>query len=340
MKVLFIGGSGVISTASTRLAVDRGLDLWLLNRGKSASPIGNVQTITADINDPASARTALSGHSWDAVVQWIAFSPADIERDIELFRGKTKQYIFISSASVYEKPPSHYLITESTPRVNPYWEYSRQKIASEERLLRAFREEAFPGVIVRPSLTYGDTLIPLAINSWQKSWTAVDRLRRGLPVIVPGDGTSLWTVTHNSDFALGMVGLLGSRESLGNDFHITSDEVLTWNDIYLQTAHAAGVEQPRLIHIASDFITACLPGEIGSLHGDKSASAVFDNTKIKKLVPNFLPRMTYSKGIEKTLSWFKADPSRQQIDEPANKIWDKIIHGYEQGLQTAKQELL
>lgn len=336
MKVLFIGGSGIISTASTALAVERGLEIWLLNRGRSATPAG-VKVLTADIGDAAAARAALEGHMWDAVVQWIGFGPEAVERDIALFRGRTKQYVFISSASAYQKPAAHYLITEQTPLVNPYWDYSRKKIACEERLMRAYREEGFPAVVVRPSLTYGDTQVPLVMNSWPKSWTAVERMRRGAPVIVPGDGNSLWTVTHNSDFALGLVGLLGKDAAVGEAFHITSDEVLTWNDIFLQTARAAGVEHPRLTHIASDFLTVCLPDSIGTLYGDKAVSSVFDNTKIRGMVPDFRPRVRYAEGIQRTIAWFDEDPARQQIDAEASAVWDKLIGAYEEGLARARE---
>jgi nucleoside-diphosphate-sugar epimerase len=335
MKVLFIGGSGLISTASTRLALDSGIELWLLNRGRSAVPAGT-HSLVADISDRAATTAALVLHEWDAVVQWIAFDPAAIERDLELFRGRTKQYIFISSASAYQKPAKNYLITESTPLENPFWDYSRNKIAAEERLLQAVGD-GFPGVIVRPSLTYGDSQVPLILNSWEKSWTAVHRMRRGLPVIVPGDGSSLWTITHNSDFAKGLVGLLGRADTIGEDFHITSDEVLTWNDIYHLTAEAAGVSNPELVHIASDFIVSCLPGEAGSLYGDKGVSCVFDNAKIKKFVPEFAATTSYAEGIKQTIAWFDADPKRQQIDEVANANWDKVLAAYSCGQATARE---
>ena len=338
MKVLFIGGTGLISTASTALALQQGIDLWLLNRGQSAPlPVG-AKALTADLGDPAALQTALAGHTWDAVVQWVGFVPADIERDLTLFRKRTKQYLFISSASAYQKPVTHYLITESTPLANPYWDYSRQKIACEERLLRAVREEDFPAVIVRPSLTYGDTQVPLAINSWEKSWTAVDRMRRGLPLIVPGDGSSLWTITHNTDFAQGLVGLLGHAQAIGHAFHITSDEVLTWNQIYRQTAEAAGVDAPNLVHIATDFVTACLPDQQGGLEGDKAVSAVFDNTKIKRFVPGFVARTLFAEGIRRTVAWFDAEPSRRRIDAAATAAWDKLIAAYEHGLAAAKKD--
>ena len=336
MKVLFIGGTGVISAASTKLAVERGIELWLLNRGQSEVPAG-CRSVKANIHDVAETRKALEGHEWDAVVQWIAFSPDDIERDIALFRGRTRQYVFISSASAYQKPAHSHLITESTPLVNPFWDYSRAKIACEERLRRAWAEEEFPGVIVRPSLTYGDTLVPLVIDSWTKSWTAVERMRKGKPVIVPGDGNSLWTITHNSDFAVGLVGLLGQARAVGEAFHITSDEVLTWNDIYRLTAEAAGVSEPKLMHIASDFIVECLPGEAGSLFGDKAVSAIFDNAKIKSFVPDFATRTPYAEGIRRTVEWFDAEPSRQVIDTEADAAWDKVIVSYECGLTAARE---
>lgn len=338
MKVLFIGGTGLISTASTALALQQGIDLWLLNRGQSAPLPAGAKSLTADLGDRAALQTALAGHTWDAVVQWVGFVPADIERDLALFRKRTKQYLFISSASAYQKPVTHYLITESTPLANPYWDYSRQKIACEERLLRAVRDDDFPAVIVRPSLTYGDTQVPLAINSWEKSWTAVDRMRRGLPLIVPGDGSSLWTITHNTDFAQGLVGLLGHAQAVGHAFHITSDEVLTWNQIYRQTAEAAGVDAPNLVHIATDFITACLPDQQGGLEGDKAVSAVFDNTKIKRFVTGFVARTRFAEGIRRTVAWFDAEPARRQIDATATTAWDKLIAAYERGLAAAKKD--
>jgi nucleoside-diphosphate-sugar epimerase len=261
-------------------------------------------------------------------------TPADIERDLALFRGRTRQFVFISSASAYQKPVTHYLITESTPLANPFWEYSRNKIACEERLMRAYREERFPVTIVRPSLTYGDTVVPLVVNSWLKSYTAVDRMRRGQKLIVPGDGTSLWVVTHNSDFAKGFIGLLGHQQALGHAFNITTDEVLTWNQLYQIVGAAAGVE-PKLIHIPSDFMAACLPEEQGTLLGDKSVSVVFDNAKIKRFVAGYCATTTFAQGIRRTLQWFDADPARRQIDADANTSWDKIITSYEKGLSEA-----
>jgi len=335
MKVLFIGGTGIISSASTALAVERGIELTLLTRGKRDLPRG-VRALNEDINSP-SVGARLVNEKFDAVVDWIGFTPDQIERDIALFRGRTRQFIFISSASVYQKPQTHYLMTESTPLANPHWDYSRNKIACEERLMKAYREEGFPITIVRPSLTYGETLVPLVMNSWaEMSYTAVDRMMRGHKLVVPGDGTSLWVITHNTDFAKGFVGLLGHQQAIGHAFHITSDEVLTWNQIFRIVGRAAGVE-PKIVHIPSDFISACVPEKEGSLLGDKSVSVVFDNSKIKRFVPEFRATTSFSQGIRKSLAWFDADPSRKKIDHEMNARLDKLIAGYEKGMAEAVQ---
>ena len=289
MKVLFIGGTGIISTASTRLAVEQGIDLTLLRRGRRIADLPkDIRTITADMADEAAVAEALGGSTFDAVVDWIAFTPADIERDIRLFRGRTKQYIFISSASAYQKPVGHYLITESTPLANPYWQYSRNKIACEERA-----DEGLP----RRGLSHHHRA-PFA-DLWRdadhagREQLGRNRTRRwtvcaaGKKVIVPGDGSSLWVITHNSDFAKGLVGLLGHPQAIGNAFHITSDEVMSWDQFYTHHGEAAGVEA-QLMHIPSDFLAACMPEEMGSLTGDKSVSVVFDNSKIKRFVPGVL----------------------------------------------------
>lgn len=335
MKILFIGGSGVISRAATEQTLAAGHELWLLNRGRRR-PIEGVRSLVADLADLGSVRAALAGHTWDVVVQWVAFAPADIRRDLELFRATTRQYIFISSASVYQKPLAHYLITESTPRANPHWEYSRLKIACEQELEAAHQATGFPGVIVRPSLTYGDDQVPLVLNAWNQSWTTIDRMRRGAPVIIPGDGSSLWTITHNTDFAQGLIGLFGLPATHGHAFHITSDEVLTWNQIFFQAAQAAGVRAPKFVHIPSDFIIACVPAVEGTLLGDKAVSAVFDNTKIKRFVPGFTARMSFAAGIRRTVTWFDADPARQQIDDATNLRWDKLAAVYASACADAK----
>ncbi len=312
MRVLFIGGTGIISTACTRLSAARGIEVTLLTRGQHVADLpAGVHTLQADVDDAAATARALGDAKFDAVVDWIAFTPAHVERDLELFRGRTRQYVFISSASAYQKPPADYLITESTPLANPYWQYSRDKIACEDFLMKAYREEAFPVTIVRPSLTYGETQIPLAVNSWPKSFTAVDRMRRGKKVIVPGDGTSLWVITHNSDFAKGLVGLLGNGQAIGNAFHITSEEAMTWDQYYRLTAEAAGAEA-KIVHIPSDFIAACYPDKLGGLVGDKSVSVVFDNSKIRRFVPGYRATTPFREGIRRTIAWFDADLHRDR----------------------------
>jgi len=335
MKVLFIGGTGIISTACTALAAQRGMDLTLVTRGQKLAqqlPRG-VRSLVADVNDLALAQK-LEGQSFDVVVDWIAYAPADIERDLKLFRGRTRQFVFISSTSAYQKPPAHYLLTEATPLANPYWEYARNKIACEERLMQAYRDEGFPVTIVRPSLTYGETSIPLVLNSWQKPYTAVDRMLRGKQMLVPGDGTSLWVVTHNTDFAKGLVGLLGQQQAAGEAFHITSDEVLSWNQLFRIVGAAVGVE-PKLVHIASDSIAACIPEKRGTLLGDKSVSVVFDNSKIKRFVPEYSATTAFADGVRQTLAWFNADPARKQIDDRLNATMDKLVTAYEQGMSQA-----
>lgn len=337
MKVLFIGGTGIISTACTQLALARGFHVTVLNRGQREGLRGPEQ-IVADINDPRAAAAALGDQRWDAVVDFISFAPGEIEQRIALFRGRTGQYIFISSASAYQKPLAHYLATESTPLVNPFWDYSRNKIACEERLQRALQEEAFPMTIVRPSFTYGDTIVPLTLNSWPKTFTAVARMRQGKPVIIPGDGLTLWTMTHNTDFAKALVGLLGHQGAMGHAFHITSDEALTWNQIYEEVAAAAGVAQPKFVHIATDFIRACLPATTGGLLGDKANCALFDNSKIKRFVPDFVATTRFRDGIKRTLAWFDAEPERQEIDHENDAQFDRLIAAYERGLAAARKE--
>ena len=297
MNILFIGGTGNISTACTQLALKRGYSLTLLNRSLRSSVQG-VETLAVDITDIAGVADKLKGRHFDAVVDFIAYHPSDIESRIGLFRGKTDQYIFVSTASAYQKPLENYLITEKTPLSNPFWDYSRSKIACEAMLMQAYDKEAFPVTIVRPSLTYGDTSIPLAVNS---GYTSINRLRTNKPLIIPGDGLSLWTITHNSDFAKGLVGLC-------------------------------------FIHIASDLIAACIPTFAGSLLGDKSHSAVFDNTKIKRFVPEFESTTSYSEGIVRSIAWFDADPKRAKSDDKASALSDKLIQVYERGFAAAVAE--
>src|SRR5215212_4934217 len=325
MKVLFIGGTGFISAAVSRLAVDEGLDLYLLNRGlRGAAPPG-AHGLTADINQPEEVRAALSGLQFDVVVNWIAYTPEDIERDLSLFRGRVGQYVFISSAAAYQKPPAHYVITEETPLVNPFWDYARGKIACEERLKRAYAGEGFPATIVRPSHTY-ETNFPVAVGGGG-TYTLADRMRKGLPIIVHGDGTSLWTLTHSEDFARGFLGLLGNSEAVGQTFHITSDEVQTWEQIYRTIAETLGVE-PNIVHVPSDFIARVVPRLAGTLHGDKKWSAVFDNGKIRKFVPGFRAAVSFREGIRRTLAWFEADERRRRVDESLREEMDLIVSSY------------
>jgi len=331
MRILLIGGTGIISTACTRLALARGHEVTMLNRGQSAGLPGTLR-LTADYQDEAALQTALAGKTWDVVVNFRAYSPEDVARDVARFAGRVGQYFFISSASAYQRPVRHYLVTESTPLENPLWAYSREKIAAEDVLNRAFRERQFPAVIIRPSLTYGETQVTLAVNSWTRSYTAVDRMRRGRPVIIPGDGSSLWTITHNTDFAKGLVGLFGCAAANGEAFHITSDEVMTWDQYYAAVAHAAGVERPEFVHIASDFLVAAAEEFRGSLVGDKACSVVFDNAKIRRFVPGFACTTPYPAGIAQTIAWFDADPARRQIDETYNALIDRIVAAYQTGL--------
>ena len=330
MKILFIGGTGLISSACSELAIKNGHELYILNRSISKRyplPRG-ANHLTADIHgDIQELKRTFQNHEFDSVVDWIAYTPQDIERDIELFSNRTRQFVFISSASAYQKPPARYLITEETPLENPYWQYSRDKIACETRLVEEFNKNKFPITIIRPSLTYGPSQIPLSVGSWQHPYTVIDRIRRGKELIVPGDGTSLWVLTWNGDFAVGLMGLLGNPTALGEAFHITSDEVLTWNQIYNELFQALGTET-RIIHIPSDLIAAYWPHADGSLIGDKANSAVFDNSKIREFVPNFNCEVTWAEGVRRAIAWHDADPSRQSIDEEANQTWDRIIAAY------------
>jgi nucleoside-diphosphate-sugar epimerase len=335
MKALFIGGTGLISSAVSRCAVQRGIELSLLNRGQRGEffPRG-AQQIVADHRDRKAVKEALRGRSFDVVADWIAYTPEQAAVDIELFSGLVGQYIFISSASVYQKPATHFPITESTPLANPYWQYSRDKIACEELLMREYREKGFPVTIVRPSHTYGVTQIPAAVGSWIHPWTLVDRMRKGKTVIVPGDGTSLWTMTHNSDLARGFVGLMGNVHAIGHPFHITSDEVLTWDQIYGLIGAAAGA-RPKIVHIASDFITAFNPEEGAGLIGDKAHCGIFDNSKIKTFVPGYVATVPFAEGIRESVRWFENHPERCTIDEAFNALSDRIIQAHQSGLAAA-----
>jgi nucleoside-diphosphate-sugar epimerase len=327
MKALFIGGTGLISSACAERAIASGWELAVLTRGVSRKypvPEG-AEHLTGDVHgDPRALERLLRGRSFDVVADWLAYCPEDVERDLALFGGRTGQFIFISSASAYQKPPDHYRITEETPLANPHWLYSRDKIACERRLMEEFRRSGFPVTIVRPSLTYGPSQIPLCVGSWQHPYTVIDRMRRGRPVIVPGDGTSLWVVTWNADFAVGFCGLMGNPRAVGEAFHITSDEVLTWNQLYRETARAAGAEA-RLVHVASDLLVAHDPELEGTLLGDKIHSVVFDNGKIRSCVPEFAPKVAWAEGVRRALAWFDAQEERRTVDAEADRKWDRIL---------------
>ena len=336
MKALFIGGTGNISTPVSRLAVERDIELYHLNRG-NRPVVPRVESLRADLNDPDEVRKVLEGHTWDVVVNWIAYTPADVQRDVDLFEGRTGQYIFISSASAYQKPPVNPVITESTPLRNPVWQYSRDKIACEDLLVKLYRERDFPMTIIRPSHTYY-SVIPVSLGGWEE-FTIIDRMRKGLPVVVHGDGTSLWTMTHAEDFAMGFVGLMGNFRAIGEAFHITSDEVLTWNQIYQAVALAATGMEAELVHIPSDFIADYadnkgFPSVRGTLLGDKSHSAIFDNTKIKRLVPGFQARIPFGEGIKGTITWFDANPARQVVSDVTNRFLDGVIKAFRKGIDS------
>jgi nucleoside-diphosphate-sugar epimerase len=320
LSVLFIGGSGIISSACSRLAVERGIDLVVLNRGSSDQrPLPPETTVLrADVRDPAAVREALGDREFDAVVDWVAFTPEHVRADLELFRGRTGQYVFISSASAYQTPPARLPVVESTPLRNPFWQYSRNKIACEDLLVAAYRDEGFPATIVRPSHTYDRTLVP-----FHGGWTVLGRMRQGREIVVHGDGTSLWTLTHHADFAKGFVPLLGHPRTLGEAFHITSDDVLTWNQIAWALADAAGV-QPRIVHVPSDAIAAADPDWGAGLLGDKSHSMVFDNAKLRAVVPDYVATIPFEVGAREIVAWYDEDPTRQRVDPDLDALMDRL----------------
>ena len=326
MRVLYIGGTGIISSACAELALERGIDLHLLVRGQSPRPVPRgAKVLHGDIRDPTSARQALGQLTFDAVVSFISFLPEQVQADVELFGGRTAQYIFISSASAYKTPVDNWPITESTPLHNPYWQYSRDKIACEELLIRAWRTEGFPATIVRPSHTYDRTLLPF--DPYRSGYTVLHRLRQGKPVVVHGDGTSLWVLTHSRDFARGFVGLLAHPKAIGETFHITSDEVLTWNEIFGCVARAAGVT-PRLVHVPSDLIAREHAAWGAGLLGDKTHSVIFDNTKIKRFVPEFKATIPFARGAEEIVDFYARNPTFEPVDPAVDALMDRLVERF------------
>ena len=321
MRILFLGGTGIISSAAGRRLAERpDVELTFFLRGRSSREIPpGVEVVTGDLRDRNAVSAQLGSRRFDVVVNFIAFTPAHVEADIELFRGKIGQYVFISSASAYQTPPARLPVTESTPLKNPFWAYSRDKIACEDVLTRAYRELDFPATIVRPSHTYDRRTLPV-----HGGYTVIERMRRGKPVVVHGDGTSLWTLTHHADFARGFVGLLGHPYSLGEAFHITGDEWLSWNEIFRLTAQAAGVE-PKVVHVPSDLIAKEDPAWGAGLLGDKAYSMMFDNSKIRRLVPDFNCPIPFAQGVREVVAWHLADTKRQVVDAAFTERYERIL---------------
>jgi len=321
MDVLIIGGTGPISHAVAQEALAGGARVTVVNRGRSTShavPDG-AEVVMADARDPASFRSALGGRAFDIVIDFVAFTPAHATEDIETFAGRTGQFIFISSASAYAKPVARLPITESTPLRNPYWQYSRDKIAAEDAFIRAYREDAFPVVIVRPSSTYDRTRVPIG------GWTVVERMRAGKPVMVAGDGTSLWTVTHASDVARAFVHLLGRDDVFGEAFHITREDAMPWDAIYRVVGDAAGVE-PELVHVPADLIARIDPESGSGYLGDKCHSVLFDNSKIKRIAPDWAPQISLAEGARQVIGWFDADPTRRRVDARLDALHEAAIN--------------
>lgn len=320
-SVLFIGGTGIISSEASAQAIAKGFEVTILNRGTSdlRPTAQGAEVLLADVRDAESVRRAIGDRDFDVVIDFVAFTPEHVQNDIDVFEGRTGQYVFISSASAYQKPPARLPIVESSPLRNPYWQYSRDKIACEDLLVAAYRERAFPATIVRPSHTYDRTSIPL-----NGGWTSIDRMLRGEPVVVHGDGTSLWVLTHTRDFAQAFVGLLGNQQAIGDSFHITSDEVLTWNQITTAMADAAGVT-PSIVHVTTDAIVAADPA-MGAGHiGDRSNSVIFDNSKVKALVPEFAATTTFVQGAREILEWHATHPEQQIVDPKLNELFDRLV---------------
>jgi len=323
-RVLIVGGNGIISSSVSRLAVERGHEVTLLNRGLSSTrpAIEGAEVLIGDADDAGSVASAVGSREFDVVANFRAFRPEQVATDVELFTGRTGQYLFISSASAYQKPIAQLPIVESTPLRNPHWQYSRDKIACEDVLVAAYRDAGFPMTIVRPSHTYDATLIPL-----EGAWTTLQRMLDGKPVIVHGDGTSWWTLTHARDFARAFVGLFGNPHALGSPVHITGDESLTWDEIARLLGRALGVE-PEIVHVASDAIAREIPEMGPGLVGDKAHSVVFDNTRIKQLVPGWVATTPFAEGAREIADWYLADAARRVVDEQLDAAFDRLMTRY------------
>jgi nucleoside-diphosphate-sugar epimerase len=336
MKILMIGGTGTISSAITRQLAASGHDLWLLNRGTRKSEVpANVKQVIVDIDDTDEVQRLLGDAQFDAVCEFIGFLPSQVERDIRLFKGRTKQYVYISSASAYNKPAANHVITEGTTLANPYWEYSRNKIACEELLLKTYREEGFPITIIRPSHTYCERAVPVSVHGLKGSWQVLKRMMEGKQVLVNGDGSSLWTLTWNEDFARGFIGLLGNPKAIGEAFQIMSDEQLSWDQIYQCVANALNVT-PRLYHVASDFLAATSPKAwdfTGNLLGDKSLTVVFDCAKLKRAVPGFQATTRFDEGVRRCVAYILAHPELQTEDPEFDAWCDRVIAAQESAKQ-------
>lgn len=329
MKALFIGGTGTISTEISRLCVKQGWELTLLNRGNASDRVPEgARVICADIHDENAARNAIGTETFDVVADFIAFTPQDVQRDIRLFQGKCAQYVFISSASAYQKPLSSPWITEGTPLHNPYWQYSRDKIACENLLMQAYHDDLFPVTIIRPSHTYCERSVPVALHGNHGSFQVLERIRQGKPIIVPGDGTTLWTLTHSRDFAVAFTGLMGNTHALGEVFHITGDESLTWNQIHQCIGTAMG-QKVRMVHIASETLSLLNPDCVGNLLGDKSNTVIFDNTKIKRAVPQFCATTRFDQGVREALDYIYSHAECQHADPVFDEWSDRVIEAYE-----------
>ena len=325
MKILFIGGTGTISMAISQKLLREGKELYLLNRGNRNSELEGAKYIVADINDEKDVSEKIKNLSFDVVADFIAYTPDNVERDYRLFAGKTKQYIFISSTSAYQKPPVSHIFTESTPLYNPYWKYSDDKIKCEEFLIEKYREEQFPITIVRPSHTYDNRKLPIGFHGDIGSWQTVKRMIEGKEVIIPGDGTSIWTLTHNTDFAKGVVGLMGNVHAIGEAFHITSDELLTWNQIHQIIADAVGVKL-KAFHIATDTLIKHSKYDLlGSIIGDKANSAIFDNSKLKRYVPDYVATKRFDQGVKEAVEYILAHEELQEDDKEFDEFCDKMI---------------